>query len=157
MALSADKTPQRPSRGRVDREREAIATGQTVYIGGLLNYVTTSGRVRAASAAASRKVAGVCVGFDAVNATATGIGNTAGTQYAFFEYGGEFEFTVTTALRTYAAQGLNGFVSDDDKIGGTAVGTAGVRVVAGEIADAKFSSTTAWVAIRRFAGSNVGF
>ena len=157
MALSADKVPQRQSRGRATRDRQAIATSQTVYIGGLLNFVTTTGRVRAGAAATSRKIAGVCVGFEADDATPTGVGNTAGTQYAVIEYGNEWLFTVTTALRTYAAQGLNGFVSDDDKIGGTAVGTAAVRVVAGEISTAKASSTTAWVAIRRFATSNVGF
>jgi hypothetical protein len=154
MALSADKI--RNSRGRATRDRAAITTSATVYIGGLLNFVTTTGRVRAASAAASRKIAGVCVAFEATDLVASGIGNTAGTQFAVFEYGNEWEFTVTTALRTFAVQGLNGFVSDDDKIGGTAVGTAALRVVAGEIADAKDGSTTAWVAIRRFATTNVG-
>lgn len=156
MALSADKVPQRPSRGRAMKDRAAITTSATVYIGGLVSYVTTTQRVSAASAATNRKPAGVVVAFEADDALPTGIGNAAGTQYAVFEYGNEWEFTVTTALRTTSVQGLNGFISDDDKIGGTAVGTAGVRVVAGEITDAKYTSTTAWVAIRRFATTNVG-
>jgi len=156
MALSADLI--RSSRGRATRMRAPITTGQTVYIGSLLNEVTnvtgSPARVRAAAAATSRKIAGVCVAFEADDALPTGVGNTGGTQYAVFEYGNEWLFNMKTALRTNAAIGLNGFVADDTTIGSTAVGTALVRVVVGEIVE-KASSTQSWIAVRRFATTNV--
>lgn len=154
MALSADKAPPRQSRGRANRLRAAIATSQTVYIGSLLNFVTTTSRVRAAAAATSRKIAGVCTEFESDSGTATGIGNTSGTQYAWFEYGNEHLFTIKTAIRTHAAVGLNVFVSDDDTVGGTAVGTSAVRVVVGELVE-RSGTTQAWVAVHRFAAANI--
>jgi hypothetical protein len=159
MALSADKSPQRASRGRpAGKSRASIVTSTTVYIGSLLNEVTSNtalpARVRVAAAATSRKIAGVCVAFEADNALPTGVGNTGGTQYAVFEWGNEWLFTLKTSLRTNSSVGLNGFVSDDDTVGGTAVGTAAVRVVVGIITE-RPAITTAWVAVRQFAGTNI--
>jgi hypothetical protein len=154
MALLADAN--RDSRGPALKGRVAITTAATVYVGSLLAFVTTSGRVRAATAATSRRVAGVCTGFySSTSSSASGVGNTAGTQYAEFEYGNEWLFTIKTAIRTTACLAVNGFVADDDTIGGTAVGTALVQVPVGEIVE-RSGSTKAWVAVRRFHKNNIG-
>jgi hypothetical protein len=159
-ALSADKI--RAQRGAQTEERAAIGTASTIYVGSLAFRRTTTGRIFAATAATGRRVAGVCVRLDGPNGpgTGSGVGNTSGTQYAVFAYGGEWEMTIKTAIRTNTSLGLNVFAADDDVVAGTAVGTAGKRIVVGElIAWSSTTSTTdkskGWVAIRSFATTNI--
>lgn len=153
MALSADTD--RKSRGEAAGiQRLTIGTASTIYIGSLVAYRTTDSRAVPATAATNRRVAGVAYKFDGVDAD--GVGDTGGNEYVWVEYGNEHLFTLTTGIRTDASVGVNGFVSDDDEIGGTAVGTAGVQVEVGEITQLS-GSTQAWIAVRRFAADNIGF
>lgn len=151
MALSADAI--RKSRGTpTGKQRLAIATGSTVYIGSLVCYRTTDSRALAGTAATGRKTAGVAIAFDGTDAD--GVGDTAGNEYVWVEYGNEHLFTLKTAIRTDTTVGVNLFIADDDEMGGTAVGTAGVRVPVGECRQLE-GSTQAWVAVRDFASANI--
>lgn len=151
MALSAHKI--RKSRGvAIGQLRVPITTNATIYQGSLAARPNANGRASAATAATVRKILGMVVRLDGPNgpSTGTGVGNTAGTQYAVVEYGNEWSITVATAIRTNAALGLNVFVGSDDQVKGTAAGTAGVRVVVGELVDWDASDkSTGWVAVRR--------
>ena len=156
MALSADKL--RNSRGAPYQNRLAVATGSTIYVGSLAVRRSTTGRALAATAATGRRIEGVVVRLDGPNGpgAGTGIGNTGGTQYAIIEYGNEHLVTVATAIRTNTSLGLNVFISDDDKVAGTAVGTAAKRLPVGELVAYEASDkSTGWVAIRRFATTNI--
>lgn len=157
MALTQDKI--RRSRGTPMTERVAIGTAGTLYVGSLCARRTTTGRAFAGTAATGRKILGVAVCKDGSTTgpgAGTGVGNTGGTQYALVEYGNEHLFTVKTAIRTNTSLGLNVFIADDDSVGGTAVGTAAARIVAGELVAWEASDkSTAWVAVRRFANANI--
>lgn len=157
MALSADKA--RPARLAGRQERGAIGTGGTIYVGSLACRRTTTGRLFAATGATGRRVAGVVVRLDGPNGptTGSGVGNTAGTQYAVIEYGNEWEFTVKTALRTNTSLGLNLFVADDDTVGGTAIGTAGKRLAVGMLTNWSVdgSKTKGWVAVLTFGKTDI--
>jgi len=157
MALTEDKN--RKARGSGQKLKVAIATSSTVYVGSLVCRRNTTGRCLAATAATGRRILGVVERLDSDAdgpGSGTGVGNTGGTQYAMIRYLDERSFTVATAIRTNTSLGLNVFVSDDDKVCGTAAGTAGKRVAVGELVawDASDKST-GWVAIRRFATTNI--
>lgn len=148
-ALSAAKI--RSIRGTVlGEERVAIGTGATLYLGSLANQVTTTGRVVAAAAATSRRFAGLVVKLEGASGVGTGVGNTSGTEYAVIQYGMEALVSIRTAKRTNTSLNLNVFISDDDTVGGTAVGTSAVRVAAGELVAFEASNkSTGWLALKR--------
>lgn len=113
-----------------------ITTNNTVYVGTLLNFVTSTGRVASATAAASRAFAGLCVEIlnDSSSAITAGTGNTAGTIKARYRWNHEVLMALRTATRTFANIGKTVTVLDNNTVGGTGVGTAGVRVTVGSLA-----------------------
>ncbi len=158
MALSADKLRNR--RGNGTMTKVVIGTGATIFVGSLAARVTSSARGIAASAATTRRVLGVVDNFT-VNGSvdADGVGDTAGTESMDVAYGYEYEFTVATAIRTNTSLGLRVFVADDDEVAGTAVGSAGVRVVAGTLVawvdETGTSKATGWVKMLGFTSTNI--
>lgn len=157
MALSRDTN--RKARGVGIEDTIAISTGATVYVGSLVCRVNTTGRASAATAATGRRILGVVERLDSTvngSGAGTGVGNTSGTQIALIRYGDERYVAVKTAIRTNTSLGLNVFVADDNTVGGTAVGTAATHVSVGELtAWAETDKSAGWVAIRRFASTNI--
>lgn len=157
MALSQDTI--RARRGSGQQETVAIATGQTVVVGSLVIRSNASGRIRAGGAVAAHRVEGVVERLDSDangKGAGTGVGNTSGTEKALIRYLDEHEMTIATAIRTNASLGLNVFISDDDTVAGTAVGTSAVRIPAGElVAFSADDKSKGWVAVRRFAPTNI--
>ncbi len=149
-AITAAKTRiQRNVEGKCQADL-AITTAVQVFPGYLLNYVLTTGRVRAATAATSRKFAGLCES----TSTTTGTGSTGGTQTAHVVWGIEVKLPCATAL-SVAYLGANAAILDNDGVTtASAAGTAGVQVLAGEVTE-KASTNFAWVALRRFSKANV--
>lgn len=149
MALSADKI--RKTRGQpLGEERIAIKTSATLYVGSLVGRVESTGRAKAAAAATSERLAGLCVKLEGDSGVGTGVGDTSGTEYAIVQYGHEALVTIKTAVRTNTSLGLNLFIADDDQVGGTAVGTAATRNPAGELTAFEASDkSTGWIALRR--------
>ncbi len=154
-ALTADKS--RIKRNDGTRERLVIFTAAKLYLGSLANRLNAGGRAVAATAATGRKFAGVAVGFE--GATQTGTGVTAATEFVVVEYGHHAQANVITAIRTNTSLGLNVFIADDDSVAGTAVGSAGTRVPAGELLswvdETGTSKATGWLAVRIFATVNI--
>jgi hypothetical protein len=125
--------------------RGAITTAIRIYRGGLVCRKNT-GRFSAATAATGRRIAGVAVGFD--GALATGLGVAGGTEYVKVRRNIPVLVNVKTAIRTTTSLGLAVFVSDDQTVGGTAVGTAAARVVAGPLLEFEASDkSTGWVLV----------
>lgn len=152
MALSRDAL--RPARGNGQLDRLPIATNSTIYVGSLVARRNTTGRALAATAATGRRIAGVAFDFEGPNAN--GVGNTAGTEYVRVKYLDEHLVTIRTAIRTNTALGLNVFVADDEVVAGVGVGTAALRVAVGELVRFEASNkSTGWVAVRRFATTNI--
>jgi hypothetical protein len=153
-ALTADKTREERS---IDGKTEGVfslATSSTVYVGSLANF-NTAGRVVAATAAASRRFAGVveAVINETTSALSAATGNTAGTVKVRVSWGHEVLMDVKTAARTFSNLGKNVFVStDNDVTDTTGAGTAAVRVKIGALTE--FTDRTnkdeAWVALRVF-------
>jgi hypothetical protein len=141
-----------------------IKTSQTVYVGTLCNFVVATGRVKtaAAEATAGLEIAGRCT--EIINESgaviSAGTGNTAGTVKARIVWNDMMLLNVKTAIRTFSNQGKTVFVADNVTIGGTAVGTALVRVQAGMLAsfanangDIDGTKTYAWVKLRDCTGA----
>jgi len=149
MALTADKNTK--TRGLPDGElRVAIATGETLYVGGHAGRVKATGRVKAAAALATEDYEGLVTAIEADSGTPTGVGVAAGTQFAVIQFGQEALATIKTAIRTSTSVGRTLFVGDDDSAGGTAVGTATARRPMGELVAFEASDkSTGWVALRR--------
>lgn len=153
-ALSADKIRDERSISKKTSAAFSVATSSTVYIGSLANF-NTAGRVVAATAAASRRFAGVVeqVINDTSSALSAATGNTAGTVKVVVSWGHEVLVDVETAARTFANLGKNVFIStDNDVTDTTGAGTAAVRVKVGQLTD--FTDRTnkdeAWIALRVF-------
>ena len=114
-----------------------IKTSVTLYVGALCNFVTAPGRVRSAAAETGSGL--TCAGLvteiinDSGASISAGTGNTAGTVKARFTFKQEVLLNVKTAIRTFTNLGKTVFVADNVTVGGTAVGTAAVRVQAGEL------------------------
>lgn len=154
MALSRDTV--RKARGNGQIDILPIATNSTIYIGSLVQRANASGRAAAAAAGTARKIAGVAVEFVGPNGVGTGVGNTSGTEYVRVKYLDEHLVAIKTAIRTNTSLGLNVFVADDETVGGTAVGTSATRVAVGELIRFEASNkSTGWVAVRRFATTNI--
>jgi len=152
MAITADKIRySRATNNRVD-DVFAITTSNTVYVGALVNFVTSTGRVASATAAASRNFAGVVE--EIVNESGSAItaatGNTSGTIKARISWGHEVLVNVKTAARTFANVGRNLFVFDNDAVTDTTgAGTAAVRVKVGALSRFEASDkSTGWIALR---------
>lgn len=156
MALTQDSIPN--FRGPALADEMVIATGSQLYIGGLVAIDTTTGRAVPASAAADRRIAGYASFFKGPDQN--GLGNTAGDERVVVKHQCELEVGVATAIRTSAALGLSVFVSDDETVGGTAVGTAGVQVAVGELVafvdETGSDKSRGYVAVRRFAADKIG-
>lgn len=157
MALSRDTN--RKARGAGQQMEVAIATGATLYVGSLAVRRNTTSRALAGTAATGRRILGVV---EQLNSTVngpgagTGVGNTSGTEIAVIRYLDERRITVATAIRTNTSLGLNVFVADDDKVAGTAVGTAGTRVKVGQLVEwAETDKSAGWVAINRFGPTDI--
>ena len=135
----------------------AIKTSDTVYIGCMLNLVTTTGRVCDATAAASRTFAGVCTGYQNTSGSIiTAItGNTGGTIAARYIKGEcEVLFNIGTATRTFTNLRRTVTVKTNQDIGGTGVGTTAVRVTVGTLSDfiSLSDKTQGWIRIDGTAG-----
>lgn len=155
-ALTRDKLGRNALGPSGPRIEYAIATSQQVFLGSGVQVVTSSGRVRAAAAATGRVTGGVVVELNATALAANGTGNTGGTAKVVVEYDRPMEFAVATAIRTTTSLGVDVFWLDDDTVAGTAVGTAGVRVAAGElIGFSAANKSTGYVAVRRYRGVNI--
>lgn len=123
----------------IQRITYTVGTGAKIYQGGLVNLNTSTKRIVAAAAAASRRFVGI--------ATATATGNTGGTVKLAVEYGHEAAFAAGTGL-TGGYVGANAHVKDDNTVTyATGAGTATLRVTIGEIREFEDSSNV-WVAIR---------
>lgn len=150
----------RRKRGAGMRERLAIATSSTLYVGSLVCRKNSTGRAFAATAATGRRIAGVAVALHSTangDTAGTGVGNASGTEEVEIEYGNEHLMTIKTALRTTTHLGLNFFVGDDDMVAGTAAGTAAARVTVGRlVAFEDANKTTGWVAVAVFGPTNIG-
>lgn len=157
MALTRDTN--RKARGTGIEETIAIGTAATLYIGSLAVRRTTTGRALAATAATGRRILGTVIRLDSDTngpGAGSGVGNTAGTQKALVRYGHEARVTVATAIRTNTSLGLNVFIGDDDKVSGTAVGSAGTRVAAGRLMGwAETDKSAGWVALNVIGPTNI--
>ena len=155
-ALTADKSRITRGAGAI-RDRLVIFTASTVYIGSLVNRLNAGGRAVAATAATGRRFAGLAVAFEGTNQS--GLGVTAASEFVVIEYGRPAQCNIITAVRTNTSLGLNLFVSDDDSVAGTAVGSAGTRVVVGELLswvdETGTSKATGWVNIRVTGTTNI--
>jgi len=150
-AVTADQISSIRATNEIVEETVAITTSNTVYLGTLAVFATT-GRVANATAAASRRFAGEVVEIinDSGALISAGTGNTAGTVKAKIRYGHQLLLGVKTSSRTYTNLGKNALVFTNVDIGGTSVGTAGVRIVVGQIAQFDASNkSTAWVWLRQ--------
>jgi hypothetical protein len=150
-AVTADQLSSIRATNEIVEETVAITTSNTVYLGTLAVFATT-GRVANATAAASRRFAGEVVEIinDSGALISAGTGNTAGTIKAKIRYGHQMLLGVKTSSRTFSNLGKNALVHTNVDIGGTSVGTAGVRVVVGQIAQFEASNkSTAWVWLRQ--------
>lgn len=157
-AATADRLSEIRDAESIIEETHAIATAQTIYVGTLVNFVTTTGRICSATAATSRRFAGEVVEIinDSSTAITAGTGNTGGTVKARIRYGHQMLLNVRTAARTFTSLTKNVFVSDDNSVTDTTgAGTAGVRVKVGTLVQFEASDkSTAWVALRRFADAD---
>ena len=112
-----------------------IKTAVTLYVGALANFVTATGRVRSAAAETGSGL--TCAGrvTEIINESgaviSAGTGNAGGTVKARIVWNDLMLLAVKTAIRTYTNLGKTVFVADNVTVGGTAVGTAAVRVQAG--------------------------
>jgi hypothetical protein len=150
-AVTADQISSIRGTSDIVEETVAITTSNTVYMGTLCVFATT-GRVSNATAAASRRFAGEVVEIvnDSGALVTAGTGNTAGTIKAKIRYGHQMLLGVKTSSRTFTNLGKNALVHTNVDVGGTSVGTAGVRIVVGQIAQFGDSTkATAWVWLRQ--------
>jgi hypothetical protein len=158
MAITADKIRRYRASANKVLETFAIATGQTVFIGSMVNFVGTTGRIRDAAAATGRTFAGVVEKIinDSGAAITTGTGNTAGTVKAKITWGVAMVLSVATAARTFTSLNKNVFVADNDTVTDTTgAGTSAVRVKVGALVEFVDSTkTSAWVELRRYASAD---
>lgn len=141
-------------------ETAPITTGQTVYVGGLINRVIASNRVRgaASSVGATHRFAGVVTRI--INESgafiSAGTGNTAGTVKAEYAYGHQVELPVKTSNATLTNVGLDVFALNNGTVSDATAGgaTAGARCRVGELVELNTTTDLGWVWLRHFTGSN---
>jgi hypothetical protein len=151
-AATADQVSTVRSLQNATYEVKAIKTAITLYVGTLVSF-STIGRLVDGAAVASTTFAGELVAIlnDSGAIITAGTGNTAGTVLGLFRYGHEMRLGVKTSSRTYSNLGKSALIADNVNVGGTSVGTAGVRVVAGtltEFAVTGAAPASAWVRLR---------
>lgn len=150
-AVTADQISSIRASNEIVEETVAITTSNTVYLGTLCVFATT-GRVANATVVASRRFAGEVVEIinDSGSQLSAGTGNTAGTVKAKIRYGHQMLLGVKTSSRTFTNLGKTALVFTNADVGGTSVGTAGLRIAVGQIA--QFGDSTkanAWVWLRQ--------
>jgi tartrate dehydratase beta subunit/fumarate hydratase class I family protein len=151
-AITADKIRDSRSIQNKIEDTFTVRTADTVYVGALVNF-DTGGRVQSATAAASKRFAGVVeeIVNETGSALSAGTGNTAGTVKARVAWGHEVWVAVKTAARTFANLGKNVFIStNDDVTDTTAAGTATLRVKVGQLTSLNSAKTHGYVALRVF-------
>lgn len=150
-AVTADQISSIRASNEIIEETIAITTSNTVYLGTLCVFAT-SGRVANATVVASRRFAGEVVEIvnDSGSQLSVGTGNTAGTVKAKIRYGHQMLLGVKTSSRTFTNLGKTALVYTNTDVGGTSVGTAGLRIGVGQIAQFGDSTkATAWVWLRQ--------
>jgi proteasome assembly chaperone (PAC2) family protein len=150
-AVTADQISSIRASNEITEETVAITTSNTVYLGTLCVFATT-GRIANATVVASRRFAGEVVEIvnDSGSQLSAGTGNTAGTVKAKIRYGHQMLLGVKTSSRTFTNLGKTALVYTNVDIGGTSVGTAGLRISIGQIAQFGDSTkATAWVWLRQ--------
>lgn len=151
-ALTQDRITRTVRGGTILNDDIAIKTSSRIYRGGFVNRLNAGGRAVAATAATGRRLAGLSVGFR--GAVGTGLGVAGGTEYVKVERNVLGLVNIKTAIRTTTSLGLNVFVSDDNTVGGTAVGTSAARVVAGTLMRFEASDkSTGWVFVGGLLGA----
>lgn len=129
-----------------------ITTSNTLYVGALANFVTTTGRVASATAAASRAFAGEVVEIldDSGTVVSAGTGNAGGTVKARIQWGHEMLLNIKTATRTFTNLGKTVFLYDNVTVGGTSAATAAARIPVGQLASflSLSDKTMGWVKLR---------
>lgn len=134
--------------------RFVITTSQKLYRGSVAMFDEDSGRAQEAAAATGMRIAGLVESFS--GATGTGTGVAGATEFAHVRSGCLALVNVLTAIRTTTSLGLNVFASDDQTVGGTAVGTSAARVIVGELVEFEASDkSTGWVALGVYAATNI--
>lgn len=119
----------------------AVGTGATIVQGSLVNYNLSTGRIVHATAATSRKFAGL--------AAETKTGNTGGTVKCRVEWNMEADIAPSTQL-TKAYLGSNVAIKDNNTVTTMSnAGTAAVRVRVGYMVELA-SSSSCWISLRRF-------
>ena len=151
-AVTADQIPTVRGLETATYDTKPIKTAVTLYVGTLVHF-NTIGRLVDGAAAASQTFAGELVAIvnDSGAILAAGTGNAGGTVKGLFRYGHEMLLAVKTSTRTYSNLGKSALVFDNVTVGGTSVGTAALRVVAGtlvEFATTGAAPATAWVRLR---------
>jgi len=158
MASTADRNTRARALNNKVVETHTITTAQTVYIGTLVNFVATTGRVTpAVRNIASRRFAGIVESIvnDSGSVLSAATGNTAGTVKCQISYGHEVLLNVKTAARTFTSVGMNVFVSDNDTVTDTTdagTSTSNRRIKIGALVQMEASDkSTAWVSLRKLA------
>lgn len=149
-AVTADQLAELRATNLIVEETHAIGTAGTVYVGALANF-STAGRLVSATAAASRRFAGLVTEIvnDSGSIITAATGNTAGTVKAKIVYGCQARLAVLTAARTFTNLGKSVYVGDNVSVtDATGAGTAAVRVVVGQLVELTDSKTKGWVALR---------
>ena len=120
-----------------------VKTGTTVLFGTLVQL--QSGRLAGAASGTNRHCAGLCM--------ETKTGNTGGTVYAKVAWGMEAKLVGLTAM-TKGFMLTNSFVSTNQEVTTTGVGTALVRMRAGRFTE-WVSANVVWVEVCRFAANDI--
>lgn len=143
MALSAAASRKTRNNTAQSVVSIAVGTSATVYKGGLVVTLNSTGRLHAATVATARKFAGI--------AEETVSGNAGGTNLCKVSYGHEVFLPAATALNT-ARVGSDCYISADDLVTtATGAGTAALRVSVGEVVERE--TTGAWVRLRNRSGA----
>ncbi len=150
MAITADKLRKRKNLSQMSVDLQTVVTAVTVYVGGLVNFVAASGRVRAAANTATHMFAGEVLAWENTSGSplAAITGNTGGTVKVLVGYGHQALVTLATSIRTNSKIGKIVYASDNDIVTGTAAGTAAVRIQVGTL-ESRVGSTEGYVHLRR--------
>jgi hypothetical protein len=150
MAITADKLRKRKNLKLMETELIAVTTASTVYVGGLVNKKSATGRVAAAAATATELFAGEVLAWENASGSALAAitGNTGGTVKVLVGFGHQALVTLAAGIRTNSKIGTVVYASDNDTVQGTAAGTAAVRIQVGTLIS-RVGSTEGYVSLRR--------
>lgn len=138
-ALSRDAI--RKSRGQLTYKELPIASGETIYVGGLVSVLASgTGSMEAYPAS------------DTANHRIAGVATSVNDDFVTVAYGGEFEFDIASDQQAVSSLGLNLSVVDDNTVGSGSVG----NVLVGELRSfSNEAETKGWVAVRCFSPYDV--